>query len=164
MPPIPRASPAHDAAPQALYRASLPFAQRLEPLQGRIGFALSSTLSDRRVWVNSRLLAWVLLPDGWQGLLQPGPLENPQLRLERAREAGTRAWVRMGGEGPLWAFGGHLLPLAGTLEAREVARDLVGAPMRAGLASRIGDYPFWDAVWLDASDVSCSSPPLATTT
>jgi hypothetical protein len=30
----------------------------------------------------------------------------------------------------------------------KVARYIVYNPVRAGLVSRIGDYPHWDAVWV----------------
>jgi hypothetical protein len=29
-----------------------------------------------------------------------------------------------------------------------VARYIVANPLRAGLVSRVGHYPFWNAVWL----------------
>jgi hypothetical protein len=29
-----------------------------------------------------------------------------------------------------------------------VARYVVMNPVRAGLVSRVGDYPFWDAAWI----------------
>jgi hypothetical protein len=28
-------------------------------------------------------------------------------------------------------------------------------PLRAGLAGAIGDYPYWDAVWLDDDAPAC---------
>ena len=28
------------------------------------------------------------------------------------------------------------------------ARYLVANPLRAGLVTRLGDYPFWNAIWL----------------
>jgi putative transposase len=31
---------------------------------------------------------------------------------------------------------------------RAIARYVVANPLRAGLAGTIGDYPYWDAVWL----------------
>jgi len=30
----------------------------------------------------------------------------------------------------------------------DVARYVVANPVRAGLVPRVGDYPFWNAVWL----------------
>ncbi|MBB5859537.1 hypothetical protein GGR69_001194 [Xanthomonas arboricola] len=29
-----------------------------------------------------------------------------------------------------------------------MARYLIANPLRAGLVARVGDYPFWDAIWL----------------
>jgi len=29
-----------------------------------------------------------------------------------------------------------------------IARYIVANPLRAGLVSRVGDYPLWDACWL----------------
>ncbi len=34
---------------------------------------------------------------------------------------------------------------------RAIARYIVANPLRAGLVVRIGDYPHWDAAWLDGS-------------
>ena len=31
-----------------------------------------------------------------------------------------------------------------------VARYIVANPVRAGLVNRVGEYPYWDAVWLDS--------------
>lgn len=153
------------APPALLYRASLAFAQRLEPFRDGSGFALSSALSDRRVWVNCRLLAWALLPDGWQGLVQAGALESPELRLKRVREAGERAWAALGRAGSPWAAGGSILPAEATRDPRALARELVAGPVRAGLATRLGDYPFWDATWLDdphvGGGVGRTPPPAA---
>jgi len=30
-----------------------------------------------------------------------------------------------------------------------MARYIIGNPVRSGLVQRVGDYPFWDAVWLN---------------
>jgi putative transposase len=34
-------------------------------------------------------------------------------------------------------------------EFRNIARYIVDNPRRANLVDRMGDYPLWDAVWLD---------------
>jgi len=34
-------------------------------------------------------------------------------------------------------------------DIRKMARYIVANPLRANLVERIGDYPLWDAVWLD---------------
>jgi len=34
-------------------------------------------------------------------------------------------------------------------DLRKIARYIVANPLRAKLVAQIGDYPLWDAVWLD---------------
>jgi REP element-mobilizing transposase RayT len=34
-------------------------------------------------------------------------------------------------------------------DIHRMARYIVANPLRANLVERIGDYPLWDAVWLD---------------
>ena len=34
-------------------------------------------------------------------------------------------------------------------DMRKIARYIVANPLRANLVERLGDYPLWDAVWLD---------------
>lgn len=36
-------------------------------------------------------------------------------------------------------------------DIRKMARYIVANPLRANLVERIGDYPLWDAIWLDAT-------------
>ena len=48
----------------------------------------------------------------------------------------------------VWQRGYHDRALRSEDSVREVARYIVGNPLRAGLVDRVGDYPFWDAVWL----------------
>ena len=38
--------------------------------------------------------------------------------------------------------------LRGDEDIQDVARYIVGNPLRANLVTGIGDYPHWDAVWL----------------
>jgi len=39
---------------------------------------------------------------------------------------------------------------------RSTARYIVANPLRANLVSSIGDYPHWDAVWLDGESINQS--------
>ncbi|MEQ7866160.1 transposase, partial [Xanthomonas sp. WHRI 8393] len=38
--------------------------------------------------------------------------------------------------------------IVGKDDLRLAARYLIANPLRAGLVERVGDYPFWDAIWL----------------
>jgi hypothetical protein len=33
-------------------------------------------------------------------------------------------------------------------DVQAIARYIVANPIRAGLVKRVGDYPFWNAIWL----------------
>ena len=56
--------------------------------------------------------------------------------------------MSVAGSGRVWAAGYHDRALRAEVDIPHVARYLVLNPVRAGLVARVGDYPFWDAVWI----------------
>ena len=48
----------------------------------------------------------------------------------------------------IWQAGFHDYALRNEDEIKDVARYIVANPLRAGLVNTIGDYSFWDAIWL----------------
>lgn len=48
----------------------------------------------------------------------------------------------------VWEKGFHDRALRGEATLKPAARYLVGNPLRAGLAEQIGDYPYWNSIWL----------------
>ena len=48
----------------------------------------------------------------------------------------------------IWQPGFHDYALRDEEEIKDVARYIVANPLRAGIVDNIGNYPFWDAVWL----------------
>ena len=48
----------------------------------------------------------------------------------------------------LWQTGFHDHALRREEDLAATARYLIANPLRAGLVQRVGDYPFWDAVWV----------------
>ena len=50
---------------------------------------------------------------------------------------------------PVWQRGFHDHALRRDEDLVSAARYIVANPVRAGLVQRIGDYPHWDAAWLD---------------
>ena len=34
-------------------------------------------------------------------------------------------------------------------DMQKIARYIVANPIRAGLVNKVGDYPHWDAIWLE---------------
>lgn len=99
------------------------------------------------VAVNS--LAWVVMPDHVHWLFQLGDVLSLSATIKRfkARSA-RRVNTCLNRQGSLWqkAFYDHAIRQEDDI--RQIARYIVGNPLRAGLVEQIGDYPHWDAAWL----------------
>jgi len=108
----------------------------------------AAALSSREAWGGSELLCWVLMPDHWHGLLRLGDGVSLARSVGRAKWLVTRCVPEPEGT-RLWARGFHDHALRRQEELIDVARYVVLNPVRAGLVSRVGDYPYWDAVWLE---------------
>ena len=56
-----------------------------------------------------------------------------------------KAGVKMS---PIWQAGYFDRTLRRDEDILKAARYIVANPVRAGLVTKVGDYPHWDAVWL----------------
>ncbi len=100
-------------------------------------------------WQDSTLLAWVLMPDHWHGLIRLGEGDELSARIgwvkaESARRL-RKAHPCLSG---IWARAYHDRALRAEEDLIAAARYLVMNPVCAGLVPQPGDYPYWDAVWL----------------
>ncbi len=96
------------------------------------------------------MLAWVLMPDHAHWLMQLGESDNLSVVVNRLKSASARATNRvLEREGPLWESAFHDRALRREEDVRTIARYIVGNPLRAGLVARVGEYSFWDAVWIE---------------
>ena len=97
----------------------------------------------------SRLLAWVLMPNHWHGLVELDHYDTLPALVGKLKGSSARQlrlahpWL-----GRIWtpAYHDHAVRTEGGLV--DAARYIVMNPVRAGLVLRVADYPFWDAVWL----------------
>ncbi|HET7843018.1 MAG TPA: transposase [Xanthomonadales bacterium] len=98
---------------------------------------------------DAQVLAWVLMPDHWHGLIQlaSAPLTAVLHRFKTL--SGFRTNVAAERTGRVWQSGFHDHAVRCDESLVELARYLVMNPVRAGLVARVGDYAFWDAVWID---------------
>ena len=104
---------------------------------------------DAAMLGDSRMLAWVLMPDHAHWLLQLGELDSLTRIVVRLKSSSSRKANRvLGTKGSLWSRAFHDHALREEEELVSVARYIVANPIRAGIVSRIGDYPFWNATWL----------------
>ncbi|MBN8727317.1 MAG: transposase [Xanthomonadales bacterium] len=107
------------------------------------------TIADPQTWGDARLLCWVLMPDHWHGLVRIGERDPLPFVASRFKACISRA-VRGGpyGPAPVWARAYHDRALRRDDDLVTMARYVILNPVRAGLVSRVNDYPFWDAMWL----------------
>jgi putative transposase len=122
-----------------------------EPLFAHFPAACSAArcFEDATLLRESRMLAWVLMPDHAHWLLQLGGADSLGAVIGRLKSASSRYTNRiLSRTGPLWSKAFHDHALRAEEDPQVVARYIVANPLRAGLVRRIGDYPFWNAVWL----------------
>lgn len=88
-------------------------------------------------------LCYVVMPDHLHWLML---LHSPSLSqvVQRLKGRTARALGK-----PTWQPNYHDHVIRADEDLRATARYIVANPIRAGLVNRIGDYPLWDAVWLD---------------
>ncbi|MBW8369323.1 MAG: transposase [Arenimonas sp.] len=104
-------------------------------------------------WRDSSVSAWVLMPDHWHGLVTLGERDTLSTLVGRFKAITSRAVDdRHLVNGWLWGrgFSDRLLPAGEDL--LQAARYLVANPLRAGLVGRLGDYPYWNAAWLEPAE------------
>jgi putative transposase len=100
-------------------------------------------------WGSSSLLCWTLMPDHWHAIVELGPGEQLPDLVRRVKGASALEINRYRcAVGSVWAGGYHDHALRYEEDLVGVARYVVANPVRAGLVACVGDYPFWDAVWL----------------
>ena len=106
-------------------------------------------ITDQRLWLKSALLAWVLMPDHWHGMVQLGEGETlPRLVGRVKTNSARQARAHHESALPVWAAAFHDRALRHDESIADAARYILMNPIRAGLAPSPGKYPYWDAVWL----------------
>jgi REP element-mobilizing transposase RayT len=122
-----------------------------------IACAACRVLGSPRPWADARVFAWVLMPDHLHCLVQLGNSPLPKV-MQSVHSITARAVnAQRGMSGQVWQGAYHDRALRADDGVLESARYLIANPLRAGLVARVGDYPFWDAIWAanspDATDL-----------
>ena len=113
----------------------------------------SRILGDATSWAPSRLLAWVLMPDHFHGLVQLADGDALGQCVGRVKGICARVLrTNYPDAGGIWDRGFHDRALRAEEDVRAAARYLIANPLCAGLVEQIGDYPFWDAIWLRSDE------------
>ncbi|TFY94801.1 transposase [Pseudomonas nabeulensis] len=93
-------------------------------------------------------LAWVIMPDHFHWLFELRSASLPQV-MQRVKSKSTLTINRaIGAQGAFWQSGYHDRATRAEEDLIQIARYIIGNPLRAGLVEHVGDYPLWDAAWL----------------
>lgn len=96
-------------------------------------------------------LCWVLMPDHLHLhlLLRLDHRQSLAETIKRFKALSARAVNRSDNTtGPVWQSGYFDRALRNEDNRLILSRYIVANPLRADLARRVGDYPWWDSIWL----------------
>lgn len=98
-----------------------------------------------------KLLAWVLMPDHAHWLVELEVNSSLSGFVATLKRRSTSAIRKASGDEAgqsLWMDGFYDRAIRREDDLVAVARYVVANPLRSGIVARLGDYPFWDSVWL----------------
>lgn len=137
--------------PRQIYLVTAATHQR-QPLFNNFNYARFVIESLRYVEHARQLqsLCFVIMPDHLHWLLSLGNASDlSQVVADVKRRSSYRINEQSKKIGSvIWQPGFHDYALRKEDEIKGVARYVIANPLRAGLVDKIGDYPFWDAIWL----------------
>ena len=114
-----------------------------------IASATCRCLAEAVTWGDAQALCWVLMPDHWHGLVRLGDHDTLPTTVNRLKARMTKAvHATAPAIAKVWARAYHDHAVRREEGLRSVARYLILNPVRAGLVRRVGDYPYWDSIWL----------------
>lgn len=105
-------------------------------------------IATPELWREASLLCWVLMPDHLHALIALGATEPLSKLMQRIKSvtAGI-ANAAQGREGAVWMPGYHDRGVRSEAMLLPLARYVIANPVRAGLAQRVRDYPYWGCAW-----------------
>ena len=109
---------------------------------------MCQSLQDPNYLGDSKNLCWVVMPDHIHLLLQLDEAKLSKVVKKLKARSARRLNREIGRTGRFWAPGFHDHALRKAEDLKGVARYIVANPLRAGLVRHVGDYPYWNAVWL----------------
>lgn len=82
---------AHQALPGQIYLVTFATHERnARFLDHRMARIAVQSLLDPRLWTDSKLLAWILMPDCWHGLIELGKFDRLPIRVQQLKSNAAR--------------------------------------------------------------------------
>ena len=98
--------------------------------------------------LDGRLIAWVLMPDHWHGLIEIGNWMSLPTYVGRLKGAVSRKLKLLHPNLPaVWQDGFHDHAIRRCESIETIADYLLMNPIRAGLAENLSQYPYWYCEW-----------------
>ena len=114
----------------------------------RLARSAAECFDDPAVLGANRMLAWVLMPDHVHWLFELGLPPELSASVGRMKAAISRRLnAQRRAPEPWWEPGFHDHALRREESIRDAAMYIVANLIRAGLVSRIEDYPYWNTLW-----------------
>ncbi|WP_223525550.1 REP-associated tyrosine transposase [Pseudomonas sp. A-B-26] len=92
--------------------------------------------------------AWVVMPDHMHCLVQLRDKSLAELMCRIKSRSSLAINQALGRRGRLWQKGYHDRAVRREEDVKALARYVVANPIRAGLVTRVHNYPLWDACWV----------------
>jgi REP element-mobilizing transposase RayT len=108
--------------------------------------ALELRQAQEEGWAD--FLTWVVMPDHIHCLVQLRDKTLAELMCRIKSRSSLAVNRALGRRGRLWQKGYHDHAVRRDEDVKGLARYVVANPVRAGLVTRVHDYPLWDACWL----------------
>jgi len=101
----------------------------------------------------ARSISYVIMPDHFHWLIRLGQVDDLSGIVKQVKaRSGQQINQHLGRRGRLWQPGFHDRAIRENSDLRRVARYIVANPLRAGLVEDVGQWPYWDAVWLEGGE------------
>lgn len=91
----------------------------------------------------TKTLAFIVMPDHIHWLLE---LKETKTLANIVKSVKAKTAQMIGK--PIWQAGYYDHAIRKEEDIQNIARYIVANPVRAGLVTKVGDYPHWDAIWL----------------
>ncbi len=111
-------------------------------------YAAIKAFTQDKILKDTQLLCWVLMPDHVHWLIQLGQEQDLSALIGTMKSASARAVRNAGYQKQVWRSGFYDRAIRREEDIATAARYIVANPLRAGLVERVGEYPFWDAIYL----------------
>lgn len=134
-----------------LYHVTARTAEHSQPFADPVSaLTASRAIHEYFLCSTSHCLAWVPMPDHAHWLIELADTRYLSSTIGGLKKAiATPVNVSRDCVGrALWQAGFHDRALRKEDDVVAVARYIVANPVRAGLVTRVGDYPWWNAVWI----------------